>query len=622
MNYLKAESLSKSYGDKLLFEGVDFSLNRHDKVALIARNGAGKSTLLRIIIGEDIADSGELYLRDDISVAYLPQEPVTRENDSVWEAVLDSESNAAQTVKRYRDALDSGEVKAIEKASAAMDDENFWNYEQEIRIVLDKLKIFDLNCKLSGMSGGEKKRVALAKVLLRKPDFMILDEPTNHLDFRMIEWLEDYISDLNISLLVVTHDRFFLNRVCDVIWELDEGDIYEYKGDYKHFRRKREERIELFLKQHRDANRALKKEEAWVKTQPKARGTKAKYRIENYERLKQLAAQKRDTSKLSINVKTVRLGKKIADLYSVSKAFAGKPITDDFSYKFSRFQKAAVVGDNGTGKTTFLNLITGDLEPDSGYVDIGETVVFGYYRQTGLNFSDDAKVIDVITDIAESIQTADGNYLTAAAFLEHFLFPRHTHHRYVQTLSGGEKKRLYLLSVLMKNPNFLILDEPTNDLDIMTLEVLEDYLNAFRGNLLIVSHDRYFTDEVADTLFVLDESSEVKQFAGPYSDYLKEIKKQDAEKKQRDNKAKSDATKKSGSPRRKQKLSYNEKRELEFLEKELEELNNEKQSIEELLSGAETEPDEIAKKSKRLSVIKDLIDEKEYRWLALSEKAD
>jgi ABC transport system ATP-binding/permease protein len=620
MNFLRAEHLTKAYGDKLLFEDIAFSLNQYEKVALIARNGAGKSTLLRIIMGQDIADAGDLYIRDDISIGFLPQEPVVKEGHTVLDAVLDSEGEAVHTVKNYRTALASGDAKAVETASAAMDDKACWNYEQEIQIVLDKLKIFDLNRKASTMSGGEKKRIALAKVLLKKPDLMILDEPTNHLDFRMIEWLEDYIADLKITLLVVTHDRFFLNRVCNVIWEIDEGDMYEYKGDYKDFLIKREERIELFLKQSRDLSRELKKEEEWAKTQPKARGTKAKYRIENYKRLKELAARKRNNSKLSINIKTKRLGKKIADVYSISKSFDGNPIVEDFSYKFSRFQKAAIVGDNGTGKSTLLNMLTGILPPDSGTVDIGETVVFGYYRQDGLSFSDDSKVIDVITDIAETIQTSDGNYLTAAAFLEHFLFPRHTHFRFVHTLSGGEKKRLYLLSVLMKNPNFLILDEPTNDLDIMTLEVLEEYLKVFAGNLLVVSHDRYFTDEVADTLFVLDGTPQIKQFPGKYSDYLKEIKTKEAKEKEEASALKL-PKKNTPSASNKQKLSYKEKTEFEELEHELEKLNAEKAEIEQMLSEATVDAEEITKKSKRLSELNEMIDTKEFRWLELSEKA-
>ena len=620
MNFLRTEHLTKAYGDKLLFEDIAFSLNQYEKVALIARNGAGKSTLLRIIMGQDIADAGDLYIRDDISIGFLPQEPVVKEGHTVLDAVLDSEGEAVHTVKNYRTALASGDAKAVETASAAMDDKACWNYEQEIQIVLDKLKIFDLNRKASTMSGGEKKRIALAKVLLKKPDLMILDEPTNHLDFRMIEWLEDYIADLKITLLVVTHDRFFLNRVCNSIWEIDEGDMYEYKGDYKDFLIKREERIELFLKQSRDLSRELKKEEEWAKTQPKARGTKAKYRIENYKRLKELSARKRNNSKLSINIKTKRLGKKIADVYSISKSFEGNPIVEDFSYKFSRFQKAAIVGDNGTGKSTLLNMLTGILPPDSGTVDIGETVVFGYYRQDGLSFSDDSKVIDVITDIAETIQTSDGNYLTAAAFLEHFLFPRHTHYRFVHTLSGGEKKRLYLLSVLMKNPNFLILDEPTNDLDIMTLEVLEEYLKVFEGNLLVVSHDRYFTDEVADTLFVLDGTPQIKQFPGKYSDYLKVIKTKEAKEKEEASALKSPKKNTPSAPN-KQKLSYKEKTEFEQLESELEKLNAEKAEIEQMLSEASTDAEEITKKSKRLSELDEMIDTKEFRWLELSEKA-
>ncbi len=616
MNYIKGTNLTKAYGDKTLFKDIEFTLNQYDKTALIARNGSGKSTLLRIITGGDIPDAGELYIRDGISVGFLPQEPVMDNNQRVWDVILNSDAELTAVVKEYRNALKSGDAEKTERASALMDEKNAWNFEQEIKIVLDKLNIFDLEKPIGQMSGGEKKRVALAGALLQKPDLLILDEPTNHLDFKMTEWLENYISNLKITLLLVTHDRYFLNRVCNNIWELDKGKMYEYEGNFNFFLKKRQERIELFEKHQQDLKREIKKEAEWAGRQPKARGTKAKFRLDNLDALKEKVVNNREKD-VNINIKVRRLGKKIIDIYGISKQYDGNSLISNFSYKFSRFQKAAIVGDNGTGKTTFLNLITNNLAPDKGHVDIGETVVFGYYKQDGLNFSDEDTVLETVNKIADSIQLEDSNFISAAAFLEYFLFPRHTHHRKVSTLSGGEKKRLYLLTVLMQNPNFLILDEPSNDLDIMTLDILENYLKQFKGNVLVVSHDRYFTDKVADSLFLLDGEGNIKQFAGKYSEYI-EIEKQKlkevSKKKQVSQPIKSQNT------RTNKKMTYKEKVEFEQLENEIEKLTQEKSEIEKFLSSPETALDKIAEKSKNLAEINDLLDEKEYRWLELSEK--
>ena len=617
MNYIKAEQLTKAYGDKTLFEDINFTLNKYDKAALIARNGAGKTTLLSIITGTDIADSGLIFLRDGISVGHLPQEPKVKSGLSVLDTVLDSEGQLAGTLKRYHEALESGNAEALQKTSAEMDLHEAWNFEQEIKIILDKLKIYDLKREAATMSGGEKKRIALAKVLIKKPDLLILDEPTNHLDFQMIEWLEDYILGMKVTLLLVTHDRYFLDQVCDMILEIDHTEMFEYKGNYRFFLKKREERIVKFLKQSEDVKRELKKEADWANRMPKARGTKAKYRIDNYKRLKELASKKRNEDSVSIKIKPKRLGKKIIDVYNISKSFGDKNIIEDFSYKFSRFQKVAIVGNNGTGKSTLLNMFTGELAADTGNVDTGETVVFGFYKQDGLNFNENDKVIDAVTEIAEKIQAPDGAFLTAAVFLEYFLFPRYMHHSHIYTLSGGERKRLYLLTVLMKNPNFLVLDEPTNDLDITTLEVLEAYLKDFQGNLLVVSHDRYFTDEVADTLFVLDESGRVGQFPGKYSDYLKEKKKELAAASE---KLKKPLVQSQTNTAKKDKMSYKEKQEFETLEAELENMTNEKEEIEKELSSGELDANDITEKSQRLSSLNEIIDEKEFRWLELSEK--
>lgn len=617
MNYIKGDNISKAYGDKVLFEDINFSLNQYDKTALIARNGSGKTTLLRIITGLDIPDSGELYLRENISTAFLAQEPVMDKQLNVRDVILHSGTELTTVVKSYREALESGDSDKTEQAVALMDEKNAWNFEKEIEIILEKLKINDLDKKIGHMSGGERKRVALAAVLLQKPDLLILDEPTNHLDYKMTEWLEKYISDLKISLLLVTHDRYFLNRVCNHIWEIDRGNMYEYNTSYDGFLQKRQERIEVFEKNQQDLSREIKKEAEWAGRQPKARSTKAKFRLDNLDRLRDRVDKSKDKD-VNINVKVRRLGKKIIDVYGISKAYSGKTLINDFSYKFSRFQKAAVVGDNGSGKTTFLNILTSEEKPDKGHTDIGETVVFGYYRQDGLHFSDEDKVLEVVNKIADNIELEDGNFISAAAFLEYFLFPRHIHHRKVSTLSGGEKKRLYLLTVLMQNPNFLILDEPTNDLDIMTLEVLEDYLQKFKGNVLVVSHDRYFTDEVADTLFVLDGKGNIRQFTGKYSDYIAAAKQDDVKIKESTVVQQTEKTRRSYSENTK--MTYKEKTEFEQLEKELEQLNAEKAELELFLSAPE-DIDAIDEKSKRLSEINQLLDEKEFRWLELSEKS-
>ncbi|MEA2041631.1 MAG: ABC-F family ATP-binding cassette domain-containing protein [Bacteroidota bacterium] len=618
MNFIKAENLSKAYGDKTLFEDITFKLNRYEKVGLIAKNGTGKTTLLNIITGGDIADSGSLFVSDEISIGYLPQEPFIELGYSVMDTVLDSEGDSAKAFRIYQNAAESEDAEKMQQASVLMDKYDAWGFEQEIKIILDKLQLYDMEREAATMSGGEKKRIALAKILIKRPNLLILDEPTNHLDFEMIAWLEDYIAKMKVTVLLVTHDRYFLDKICNKILEIDHTELFEYTGNYKYFLHKREDRIEQFIKESEDVKRELKKESEWAKRMPKARGTKAKYRLENYERLKTLSAQKRDDSALSINVKTKRLGKKIIDVYGISKSFGDKVLIEDFSYKFSQFQKAAIVGNNGTGKSTLLRMFTQELKPDKGSVDVGETVTFGFYTQEGLKFGADDKVIDAITNVAEKIETKDGSYLSAAVFLEYFLFPRYMHYSFISGLSGGEKKRLYLLTVLMKNPNFLVLDEPTNDLDIATLEVLESYLKQFKGNVLVVSHDRYFTDEVADTLFVLDDTGRVGQFPGKYSDYLRKLKAERA--KSTAGSKKKPSKNKESSKSSNSKMTYKEKKEFEAVEKNIEAMTVEKEQIETELSGGELDVEDIPGKSKRLSELNENIDEAEFRWLELSEK--
>jgi len=614
---LKVENLSKAYGNKTLFKDVSFVINEKERVVLIAKNGTGKTSLLNIIMGKDIADSGKFSLKKNISLGFLEQEPEFENSGNIIEQVLNSSDKVALAVKDYEKAVLSENADLIQKAADEMDRLAAWDFEREIKTVLTKLKLIDFEKPVHILSGGQKKRLALAVAILNKPDFLILDEPTNHLDFEMIEWLEDYISKSSITLFLVTHDRYFLDRVCNVILEIDNEKIFRYQGKYDFFLRKRKERIENMQAEIDKAKNLLRTETKWMNRQPQARATKAKSRIDNFYKLQEKAEKKIDDKTFDIEIEGKRLGKKLIDIYNVSKSFGEVKIIDDFSYKFSKTEKIGIFGNNGVGKSTFLNLITGKIPTDEGKIEQGSTVSIGYFKQSTIDTQkEDIRLIDYIKNIAEVVTLGKNREMSAAQFAEYFLFPRSMHYNYLSQLSGGEKKRLYLLSILMKNPNFLILDEPTNDLDIMTLAVLEDYLLKFTGTVLFVSHDRFFIDAVADMLFVFEGNGKIKKFPGNYSDYHKYItknNKQEILKKIKKEKPKMNLTVSV-------KLTYKEKKEFDELEKELEILNKEKEDIDIYLQSGDYKKNELEIKSKRLPELEKIIDEKEMRWLELSEK--
>ncbi|MCF6366909.1 MAG: ABC-F family ATP-binding cassette domain-containing protein [Bacteroidales bacterium] len=619
MTYLQVENLSKSYGNKTLFENISFVINKKDKCALIAKNGAGKTTLLNIITGNDIADSGKSGLNKDISTAYLIQEPVFEGSKTVIDQVFESSDKISKIIKDYEQAMLSEDESMIQKAVETMDREDAWDFEREIKLILTKLKITDFEKKVSVLSGGQRKRLALANVLLSKPDFIILDEPTNHLDFEMIEWLEEYLAKSEITVFLVTHDRYFLDKVCNVILEIDDNQIFRYKGNYLHYLKKRTERIEITNANIEKAKNLLIKESKWMNRQPQARATKAKSRIDNFYKIKEDANKKIDTQAVSIDVEGKRLGKKLIDIYNIKKSYDKLNLVNDFSYKFVKGEKIGIFGNNGVGKSTFLNILTNKVQPDSGYLETGETVSVGFFEQSSVNNLDENKhLIEVIKDIAEVISLGKNHEISAGQFAEYFLFPRSMHYNYVSQLSGGEKRRLYLMTVLMKNPNFLILDEPTNDLDIMTLNVLEDYLRKFKGTVIIVSHDRYFLDKVAETLFIFEGNGIIKNFPGNYSAYNHYLINKEKEKK-REKSAENKISSNKKHTEKKQKLTYKERFEFEQLESELKTLGNEKNNIEEYINTGNFEDNKLAEKSKRLIFIKELIDDKEMRWLELSE---
>ncbi len=620
-NYLSVENLTHFWGEIPLFRNVNFGLNEGLKAALIARNGAGKTTFLNIIAGIVPPNDGKITFRKNIRVGYLPQEPVLNPSNSIIEEVFNNDSEVVQTIKEYEKALETDDQKSLGGIIERMDHLNAWDYEQSIKQILFELKITDLEQPVDTLSGGQQKRVALASTLINEPELLILDEPTNHLDLDMVEWLEQYLSKSKSTLLMVTHDRYFLDRVCNEIYELEDQALYHYKGNYSYFLQKREERIEQSMAEIEKARNLLRKEQDWMNRMPQARATKAKYRIDNYYKLKEKASRDVSHNELDLNIKASRLGKKIINLHNISKRFDDKVLIKDFSYKFIPYDKIGIIGKNGTGKTTFLNIITNLLQPDSGEVETGETVVTGYFRQEGIKLDEDKKVIEVISDIAEDVNLGENNKMSAAGFLRYFLFPNEMHHVYVRTLSGGEKKRLYLMTILMKNPNFLILDEPTNDLDIFTLNVLEDYLINFKGSVIVVSHDRYFMDKVADHLFVFDGKGNIKDFPGNYTDYIQQQKEQQKQ----SNKNRKETVEEK--PKRKEKdrpqnLSFKEKRELEQVETEIEKLEKEKSILEEEINSGTLSSDELISKSQKLGNILTTIDEKEMRWLELKDIED
>ena len=619
---LQIEGLSKRFGDLELFSGISFTVEERKRIGLIARNGKGKSTLLKIVAGDEPADEGKITLRNGLRVGYLEQEPDFDGNLTVIEACLQRNSEKAQLIARYEQAMQAGDTAALQPLMEEMDRLDAWDYEHRAKQVLDKLKITRFNQPVGELSGGQKKRIALAAVLIEQPDLMILDEPTNHLDMAMVEWLEEYLSRLSGSLLMVTHDRYFLDNVCKEIIEIDDNTIYRYKGNYSYFLQRREERLQNKAAETARARNLLRKELDWMRRQPQARAHKAKYRIDAFYKLEEKAAAMRDDSKVSLEVKAQYIGNKIFVMKALSKAFPGKVITKDFYYTFARYEKLGIVGNNGTGKSTFIKMLLGKVPQDSGTIEVGETVKWGYYSQDGLAFNEQMKVIDVVKNIAEVIPVGNKMY-TASQFLQHFLFAPEKQYSYVYKLSGGEKRRLYLCTVLMSNPNFLVLDEPTNDLDIETLQVLEEYLSEFKGCVIVVSHDRYFMDKVVDHIFVFNGEGDIKDFPGNYTEYRdwRDEERAAAAKEAAAQAAKTTPAKQSHRTEEKRKLTFKEKREYEALETEIVQLEEEKAAIEEAMSSGILSTADLLEKSARIQQVLELIDEKTMRWLELSEYA-
>ena len=619
---LQIENISKSFGDLVLFSDISFTIEERQRIGLIACNGKGKSTLLKVIAGEEPHEGGKITMRNDIRIGYLEQEPDFADDLTVIEACLRRNSEKADIIARYEAAIEAGDHSNLQHLMEEMDRLQAWDYENRAKQVLTKLKIKNFNQPMKELSGGQKKRVALAAVLIEEPELMILDEPTNHLDLEMVEWLEEYLSRMSGSLLMVTHDRYFLDNVCNEIIEIDDRRVYRYKGNYSYFLQKREERLQNLATETARARNLMRKELDWMRRQPQARAHKAKYRIDAFYKLEEKAAAMRDDSKVSLEIKSQYIGNKIFVLKALSKAFGSKVITKEFYYTFARYEKLGIVGNNGTGKSTFIKMLLGRVAPDSGTIEVGETVKWGYYSQDGLTFNEQMKVIDVVKNIAEVIPVA-GKMLTASQFLQHFLFSPEKQHSYVYKLSGGEKRRLYLCTVLMSNPNFLVLDEPTNDLDIETLQILEEYLCDFKGCVIVVSHDRYFMDKVVDHIFVFNGEGDIKDFPGNYSDWRdwRIEEKAAAAKEAAEKAAKNTPPKQSYRTETKRKLTFKERKEYESLEEEITALEEEKATIEQALSSGTLDNDTLLRHSMRIQEVIELIDEKSMRWLELSEFA-
>jgi ATP-binding cassette subfamily F protein uup len=623
VSYLQAENISRRIGDILLFDKINLNINKEDKAALIAVNGAGKSSLLDIIAGREISDSGSLSIRRDLRISYLRQSPDLDESNRVIDELFRSDSEMVRTILDYEKCLLSGDHDKLQMMIQLMDDHKAWDYEVAVKQILSRLKLTDLNAFVGTLSGGQKKRVALAKVLVEDSDLLILDEPTNHLDLDMIEWLEEYLIKSNKTVFMVTHDRYFLDRICNVILELSDNELYRYEGNYEYFLEKKQSREEASRMTSEKAGNLLRSELEWMRKMPKARRHKAKSRIDSFYDLKERAAKKTEEKSININVNISRMGSKILEIRDVSKSFGEKIVLKDFTYVFNRYEKAGLIGRNGTGKTTLLNIITGLTEPDTGVIERGETIVFGYYRQQGIEFDESMTVIDAVRDIAEQVMVKDGKMLSVTQFMNYFLFPPEKQYTLIRKLSGGEKRRLYLLTVLMKNPNFLILDEPTNDLDILTLNVLEEYLAGFRGCVIVVSHDRYFMDKVVDHIFEYQGEGIIKDFPGNYTqlrDKQEENERQGSSGKSVKKQDQTIQVKKSGIKEKKPGLTFNEKREFEALTDEIAQLENEKSFIEAEISRGELMTEELYMKSARHGEIMKILDDKEMRWLELSEK--
>ena len=620
VSYLQIEELTKSYGDRVLFSDVTFGINEGDKVGLIAKNGTGKTTLLRIIAGLEDYDSGKITFHNDLRVGYLEQMPSFFSSKSVIDTCLEGDDPVSCALRNYEHALQGGDTELLTHAIQEMDNFKAWDYEDRFKQILSMLKITDIYQPIEQLSGGQIKRVALAKILISEPQLVILDEPTNHLDIEMIEWLEDYLRRNKMAVFMVTHDRYFLDNICNKIIEIDNQSTYTYNGKYAYYLEKRAERIEAQNSEIAKARNLYRTELDWMRRQPQARATKAKYRIDAFYDIKDKAHQHYDNSKVNLNVKSSYIGSKIFVAHNVCKAFGDKKILDDFNYTFARYEKLGIIGNNGAGKSSFVKLLLNEYVPDSGYFEIGETVKFGYYSQEGIKFNETKRVIDVIKEVAEHIVFDEKTSYSASQFLNLFLFSAKDQQKLIAKLSGGEKRRLHLASILMHKPNFLILDEPTNDLDIVTLEVLEEYITKFNGCIIIISHDRFFMDRTVDHIFVFEGNGVIKDFPGNYSDYRywkTEHDKQIAEQQRIDSKRNEPATRQQN--RNENRMTFKERKEFESLTAELEELNSEKANLEELFnSGAVI--DDMATKAKRYNDLKEIIDEKEFRWLELSEK--
>ena len=626
ISYLQIDKLTKSFGDLVLFEDITFGIAQGQKVGLIAKNGTGKTTLLNIIAGKEDYDSGAVVFRNDLRVGYLEQMPHYPDGLTVLQACFYSPNETVRLIAEYEQAMASGDHSNLEDILLRMDNLKAWDYEQRTKQILGQLKIHNFDQKVETLSGGQLKRVALANVLITDPELIILDEPTNHLDLEMTEWLEGYLSRANISILMVTHDRYFLDRVCSEIIEIDRKQIYQYKGNYSYYLEKRQERMDALNAEVDRASNLLRKELDWMRRQPQARGTKAKYRIDAFYELEKKAKQQHEAGNVNLDVKASYIGSKIFEAEHVSKRFGDLKIVEDFNYIFARYEKMGIVGNNGTGKSTFIKMLMGEVEPDSGCFDVGETVRFGYYSQDGLQFDEQMKVIDVVQNIAEYVDLGDGKKMGVSQFLNYFLFSPEKQHNYVFKLSGGEKRRLYLCTVLMRSPNFLVLDEPTNDLDIVTLNVLEEYLRNFKGCAIVVSHDRYFMDKVVDHLLVFRGNADIKDFPGNYTQYRewKEVQDQLEKETEAARQARMAPTVEKTSRLekvQKKKLTFKERKEFEALEVEISLLEAEKAELETAMSSGTLSNDELLAKSERIAKVIEEIDEKTMRWLELSELA-
>ena len=619
-SYLQVENISKSYGDRTLFENISFNINEGDKIALVAPNGTGKSSLLKILAGIEHSDrGGEVKFMKDIRVAFLDQDMTFDPKRTIFDEVYSRMGDISPELREYEAAVASGDNRRLEQAIAAMDASNGWSVEQNIRQVLTSLKLERWNQPMGELSGGEAKRVALACMMLQNAEFIIMDEPTNHLDIDIIEYLEGYLQRSRCTLLMVTHDRYFLDRVCNTIMEIDRGKLYSYRGNYSQYLEKREERYANMQADIDKSRNLLRRELEWIRSTPQARTGKARYRINAFYDLKDRASVNLQTGSVEIDVATSRLGRKIIDCMGVNLSFEGRKMLDDFSYKFTRGERIGIVGRNGVGKTTFLNLISGKIEPDSGIIEQGETLRIGYYSQRGINFKPGQTILECVQDIADVVKASDGHAISATTYLNRFLFPHDTFTKRIDILSGGEKRRLYLLTVLMQNPNMLILDEPTNDLDIMTLNVLEEYLQEFKGSLIIVSHDRYFLDKCVDHLFVFEGDGRIKDFVGTYSEYREYIKEKESAERNEVRSTTPKPQQQRSHDNSKRKLSYKEQRELEQIEADLKSLNDERTKLEAEISSGTLAYERLTELSTRIEEIITTIDEKEMRWLELNE---